>query len=340
MKKVFLYNLNVGSGVEYSGNVIAEWCKELPINFFEYKEQNPPCLSFDPLIEIKPDIIIINDNCPRVVEPPYYFKRCFPKTKVIYLTHGIKELYPPNNISNMYENYDRLLLYIATRDYFDIVVSFGYIKNDNEIPSYLKERFLKGCFPINPENYCVKTPWYNRKKLFCYVGQLNNLKFSLDFLKQLKDYDSIQIDCYGYMINSYINEEYQKAIKIKQINYKGLLEQEKVPEILNEYKYFILPHGRIKEIFNISLLQSMCCGTIPLVCNDRTADFDYTWIDWAHGLYTPHNTEEMLLKTITSPTLVEKDYSYLSNYISKQAKERFDYYKFKNEFQQMMKGWL
>jgi hypothetical protein len=275
-----------------------------------------------------------------VFEPPYYYKRFFPQTKVIYLTHGVKELYEPNKTANMFHNYDRMLLYIGVRDYFDMIVSFGYIKDDSDIPIYLKEKFFKGHFPINPERYSIKTPWSERKKLFCYVGQLNNLKFSLEFLKQLKHYEDIQIDCYGNIVHSNINEEYSNALNIKQINLKGYVEQDKVADVLNEYKYFVLPHGRIKEIFNITLLQSMCCGTIPLVCNDRTADFDYTWIDWAQGLYTPHNTENQLLRTLVSPTLVEKDYSYLSSDISRQAKARFDYNKFKNEFQQIIKGWL
>jgi hypothetical protein len=335
--KVLLYNLNIGSGVEYVGNVIAQWCKEIEgLEFYEHKIQDPPCLTVNSIVKYQPDVIIINDNCPRVYEGPYYYKRFFPEKKIIYLTHGIKELLPIQKSGNMFHNYDRILLYIGARDYFDYIISFNPI----DIPDHLVSKTLHGCFPVDPNEYKITTPWNERKKNFCYVGQINDLKFSLEFLKELKNYDDIIIDCYGNIHDQYINKEYKEALAIKQINYLGFLKQDQVSKILNEYKFYILPHGRVPEIFNITLLQSMFCGTIPLVCNDRKANFNYQWIDWAKGLYTPHDKEWQLLKTMSSQTVINGEYSNISMTISKEAQEKFNYNKFKNEFQQLLKGYI
>jgi len=92
------------------------------------------------------------------------------------------------------------------------------------------------------------------------------------------------------------------------------------------------------EIFNITLQQAINCGTIPLVLNDKTAQFDHSWLDWANGCIVPHDKEEHLFNTMKSITNTQYDYEYFSNIISDDIKNKFNYNKFKQTFQEMMKG--
>lgn len=334
--KVLLYNLNIGSGVEYTGNIIAQWCKEIEgIEFFEHKIQDPPCLTVNSIVNIQPDIIILNDNCPRVYEGSYYYKRFFPDKKIIYLTHGIKELNYVKHSGNHHYDYDRILLHIGARDYFDKIVSF---KNE-DVPEFLTNKVLYGCFPVNPTEYCIKTKWSDRKKDFCYIGQINKLKVSETFIRMMKEYSDIKIDFYGSIAENFLEKDCIDIIK-KSKTYFGEQAQKEIPNILNKYKYFVMPHGRMPEIFNISLLQAMNCGTIPLIMNDTDGNFDHSWLKWAEGLYIHHNTEDQLFKTLKNPILFDESNYKVSEDISNSVKTKFDYFKFKDEFQTLLKGWL
>jgi len=336
MKKVLLLNFDIGSGVEYVGNVISEWVKELDVKFHEYKIQNPACLVIDSFIEIKPDIVIINDRSPRLYEAAYYYKRFFPETKSIYFSHGIREISRPTS-SNNERREDEVLFYIFMRDYIDKVICLGNIDKAEE---FIKPKLLEGCFPVYPNDYRPKVQWDDRKKLFCYIGQINKLKISEDFIRLLPSNPDIKIDFYG-IINErgFLEKDCIDIIK-NSGNYFGPQPQETISDILNQYKYFVLPHGRIPEIFNITLLQAINCGTIPLLMNDRDADFDYTWCDWANEFVVPFNKESSILSAMKQLQNDTDDYTYMSYNISTKIQDKFSYWKFKNEFQTLLKGYV
>lgn len=335
MKKILLLNFDIGSGVEYVGNVIAEWIKEFDVEFLEYKVQNPACLVIDSFLKFKPDVVIINDRSARLYEPSYYYKRFFPETKSIYISHGIKEIAQPSSTGNNERREDEVLFYIFARDYMDTIISLG---DPIQAPDFIRSRLLKGCFPVYPNDYRPKIQWSHRKKNFCYIGQINKLKFSEDFIRLLKD--SPDIDLYGNVNeNGFLEKDCVNIIK----NYKGYFgqqPQETISDILNQYKYFVLPHGRMPEIFNITLQQAINCGTIPLLLNDQTSDFDHTWAQWASEFVIQFDKEEHLLSAMKELSKNQNDYTYMSYNISAKIQEKFSYWKFKNDFNKLMKGHL
>lgn len=337
MKKVSFLNFDCGGGVEYAGNIIAEWIKELDVDFKEYKIQNPACLVINELIAFKPDIVLFNDRPSRLYEAAYYYKRFNPKTKSIYFSHSVKEICPPTTKNNNEKREDEVLFYIFMRDYIDKVVCFG---DKNRGKDFIIPKLLGGCFPINPNVYYPKVKWVDRKKLFCYVGQINKLKFSEDFIRLMKRNPDIEIDMYGVINETgFLEQDCVDFLKTHK-NYFGPKPQEDIPDILNQYKYLVIPHGRMPEIFHITLLQAINCGTIPILMNDCEAQFDYTWADWATEFIIPCNKELELLTILRNLMKDESDYTYMSDKISKRSQEKFSYDKFKEEFQALLKGWL
>jgi glycosyltransferase involved in cell wall biosynthesis len=100
----------------------------------------------------------------------------------------------------------------------------------------------------------------------------------------------------------------------------------------------VLPHGRMSEIFNVTLLQAINCGTIPLLMNDVDANFDYTWCDWANGFVVPFNQERGMLSAMRQLQNEPNDYTYMSTNIASKIQDKFSYFSFKNKFQQLLKG--
>jgi len=83
--KIFYINLNVGSGIERTGNTILKMLGDYEV--FEYKWQNPPSLVISDIVKVNPDVILINEFYPRVLKAVYFYKMCNPTVKVIFINH-------------------------------------------------------------------------------------------------------------------------------------------------------------------------------------------------------------------------------------------------------------
>jgi glycosyltransferase involved in cell wall biosynthesis len=166
------------------------------------------------------------------------------------------------------------------------------------------------------------------------------LKISESFIRLLPSNPDIKIDFYGILNETGFLEKDCIDIIKNSGNYFGSQPQETIPDILNQYKYFVLPHGRMPEIFNITLLQAINCGTIPLLMNDRNSDFDYTWADWANEFVIPFNKENYMLSAMRQLQEENHDYTYLSKDISSNIQDKFSYWKFKNAFHNLVKGYI
>lgn len=335
MKKVLMVNLDVGSGIEYCGNIFTGWLREREDVILEViKDQNPSTIIVDQIIKILPDIIVLNEQFDRVFQAVYYYKKFNPRTKVLLLNHSWKNIMVKcedarNDIDSIKWQFNRTFF----DETCDIIINLNCKPKSVEWPLYVKNKMIDSYFPVD-QSFMNSMEWSSRKKMFLIFGSIGPLRISEEFISSI-DGTNLHIDCYGRMDGK---EEYMsKFNKCKELVYKGIVPQEKVSDVLNQYKYFIMPHNGT-EIFNISLLQAILCGTIPVVCNDRNSkNFDYTWIDWADGLYFGCYRTSDLVHNLLKLSAEKPDLSEVSNHISKLASEKFSYKKVKLIFSVAMK---
>ncbi len=323
--KILLINLNVGSAIEYLGNILHEWIEEIDqFEIYTYKDQTLSYITSKTIKDINPDIIIVNDYFRRIMDSVFYHK-LYNKCKIIYILHAWKSLESYAISNDINENY---LYKIFINECVDSIICINKMPDKKIINSNIN--FFNLYPPINPNIFHITTPWENRKKTFFYMGNILPHKLSLEFIQK----NNIDIDCYGKIFenNDYIKEFNNN----KHLRYCGYVKQDDVPQIMNQYKYYVLPHGEVYEPFNWTLLQAILCGCIPLVCNNRNSNkFDCTWIDWAESLYFGCNSINEL---ISNMYYLDNNinYSQLSEENSINAKNRFDYYNMKNIFKELL----
>jgi len=170
--------------------------------------------------------------------------------------------------------------------------------------------------PVSKKDYKIITPWKDRKKLFGHFGGVSENRLSQKFVDGIKHTD-IHIDYYGEDKENRLNQ-------IPNLIPHPRIKQEDMPVKLNEYKFFVLPHNG-SEVFFITLLQSIMCGTIPLVVNDKnTKNFDPRWIDWADKLYFGNDDVETFIQNLERLSQDTNDFAEISNSISYRAHLKFD----------------
>lgn len=332
MKKIFYHNYNVGSAIEQAGDIFFDWLKELKnIDIFVQKLQDQPSDIIKILVREKPDIIIINEYLNFSTESSYYYKELNPYTKIIHIEHIWKRFicYDGNDDHQMKSAYFR-------RNFYDSVDEI-FCLNQMSFACYPKVKNYY--YPTNPEIFNVIVPWGNRKNKFLYLGNLLPHKMSNEFIDKISKTDII-IDCYGRTFDEDEKEYTSKIRNCKNFNIIGLVPFSEVPKIMNNYKFFIMPHDGY-EPFNWTMLQCMFCGTIPLVVNDKNSSkFDPSWIDWAYGLHFSTNTVEEMINNIKQLNINDLEFKKYSEIISSTAQQKFDYYKFKKDFQETVKLYL
>ena len=296
--KLFYFNLDVGGGIQRTGDTIRSMIPEA----IEYSRQNPAFIIADELVKNKPDIVIINEAFPRVLEGTYYYYLAT-KPRVILINHCYSSLLKPrsNNKDQLFliKHFIRQIDYTMNLDYVPV-----QIKEPNVIPMY---------HPCNPK-FRLKIPWNERPKNCLYWGNLAAHKFNVEFLDLYKE-----IDLYGKILK---DGEYKDKI-LESGCYKGYLPEEKLVETINEYKYFVVPHNGY-EPFMLTLQEAMQCGTIPLVTNTRNYSNHY-WIDWARGLYLEFRNNKSLARWLRA----KHDLEQFSFYISNEINKRHNYDRFK-----------
>lgn len=308
-------NLNVGSGIEYVGEEFIKFTREVYKDINIISNQNPPYLLYKELMEFKPSIIILNEYYSRALEAVAYYKLSFPKTKIIFINHSSKI-----PLDNDIEKKDQ---YIGIRGiYKDIDYHIGLNGEGKDNPNIIDFGYM----PVNPDVYNITTKWENRVKKFIILGNINDQKISKKFVER----NSLHIDCYG--IN---NGDYKEFNNNPQLQFISHLNQYKVPEILNEYKYAIFPFGG-KEIFSISILQAALCGTIPIILNDSGKP----WSEWASGIIFESNNIDVFVENLKHINKNNPDMSRLSEHISSVAKNKYNYQNIKIKYQDILKSIL
>lgn len=334
MKKIFYINLNVGSAIEYAGNIFKEWLYQLPNSqVIEYKYQTLPHHTIETMTNIRPDLIVVNEFHPRIISAVASYKLMCPECRILFICHVWRDLVVSHDDCPEFHSY--------FLNKCDAVFCLNQMPENkaNELPFHLYNYY----YPTDPHYFRNIIPFNDRTKEFCYIGNLLPHKFDAAFITAIHDYAwNISIDCYGRhfdTLEGYCAAEmelYNEAIDdCWQISHLGELNQYDVGKTFNEYKYFVLPHNGY-EPFNFTLLQAVFCGTIPLVLNDRESEtYDGTWLDWAKGLYLGTGLLDDYAINLAKIHNLKPDMSDLSILITDRAEKRFNYEIMMNEFKEV-----
>ena len=321
---IMLIAPNVGSGLEYVGNTFKEYtkdfCKKYNAKYSEYTHQNPPELIFEELFTTKPDVVVLNDIFTNPIQAMVFYKVINPKFITILINHGQDFRFLRQSGYPVTQHY-------ALEAYSKELYGLLNVNGVNHMPLSTTTLSKTTYMPVSNKEYCYITD-FSKRKMFCYFGNPYPHKLSAEFLTSLVKTD-LQIDIIGNIeiVNKNYPEHYkliQNAINTGHIKHKGYYPQDKMGDAFNQYKYFVLPHNG-HEPFNLCLLQSMLCGTIPLVVNNREAENskDYNWIDWANNFYIEFQTVNNLLTFMSKINSFEKKAIDISKNLAINARIEF-----------------
>jgi len=152
----------------------------------------------------------------------------------------------------------KLLFYLNNKLIY-LFADYIFVPND-EIKKYINEKFNASLDKINIiENYIsneffkITLNSVNKSNKFLYIGRINYQKLDKEFLKIVEKMN-IEIDLYGNIEDKNVIEEN------KFLKYKGIIINENIPKIIQNYKYYILL-SKIDQNPK-SVLEAMKCGLI------------------------------------------------------------------------------
>lgn len=339
MLKVFYTNLNVGSAIEYSGNIFRKELEKIEgLDIFEYKNQDNEIRTFNELLQQKPDIILINSLYPRITRAVSYYLELYPDTNVVVILRTFEEM---KEFVNPSYGDDRDNTSGMQRDLLkkaDYIIPINLFNRSSDEVRHFSDKIIRGIGFCDKELFPNSVEWKKRPKKYCSIGSLNSHKVSEEFLRSVRRTNFV-IDMYGTRKNQ--SPLYREIFdQCENINYMGEIPQEDVGKVLNLYKYYILPHNGYEPLCN-SLMQAISCGTIPLVVNNRESkSFDPRWIDWAEGLYFGCNTVDELLKNMRRIEKDNEDLTSISKHISSELHKKYDYKDFIQQFKDIFEDYI
>lgn len=335
--KVLLFNFTSGSGVETTGNVLASMFEGYN-NFYLYQLQNPPCLISEEIERIHPDIIIINEFYPRIMHSVYYYKMHNPKTKVIYINHCYQNLTKyPSETWDSTDGDGSILVNRFIQNTADHIINLNYHPKEISYPDSIAYKIIDASFPIKDE-FTITKKWINRPLDFMFFGGIIPLKFDGEFVKKIAK-TTLQVDIYGKWIDKMIGttdyDAYKKSIlESRNVHYRGYIEQNKLVDTLNQYKFFVTPHNG-PEPFMIALAEATRCGCIPMITNDRKRD-NSGWINWANGCTLEYSSVDKMIEKMQYFQQIKNNgdlmqsLDNISENVSKDMSNRTSYTRFKS----------
>ena len=293
--KIYVYNLDVGSGIERAGNMVVEILHEYyPI---EYRYQNPPCIMVKNLAQIKPDVIFINEYYPRIIKTVYHYQIYYPDTVVTLLNHCYDFLTNlPLDTEEDNPRVDRdgaVLVNYWINNEIDHIINLNHQPPDEEYPERFRHKVFNRYFPIH-EKFTRTRAWDRRQNDFFYFGGIAPHKFSEEFVDKILGKKHI-VEMFGRPPDGE-DEYFKKITSSPNIRYTGFVPEEKLVSRLNSYRFMIVPHEG-DEPFNLAIAEAIRCGCIPMIVNDRTEP-NATWIDWAEGCYMEFQNVDDLIKAM------------------------------------------
>ncbi len=294
--KIFYFNLNVGSGIERTGNTVLKMLSGLEV--VNYKLQNPPCITLPVLVQEKPDVIILNEFYARVIKAIYYYCIINPQCRFILLNHCSDLLHamPFPKTWNRTDSDGVALINALIRNHTYGVFNLNH--NPKPYPDFHKEPIYDLLHPIDNKFKWVK-PWSERTIDFMYFGYMSPHKFSKEFIEKIKT-TNLEVHMYGPGMKDQTREYTQLVEGCKNLIWEGFISEEDLVDTLNDCKYMIVPHDG-KEPFNLCVAQAIRCGVVPLIIHRGE------WLEWAEGCFRGFPSVDTLLKDMTDYVTTHKD---------------------------------
>ena len=229
-------------------------------------------------------------------------KKINPKAKLIIRTGYTASLFdkqggkdPSINLKREKKAYKKcdfaLVTSQADKDY--IIKKFSLSKEKIKvIANYVDTDLFK---PISLEKYENK---------IIFIGRFYNPEKNITSLIEALKGSGIELDIIGRPKNTSGIENLSKENKVK-INFLGIIPNEQIPEILNQYKIFVLPS--LYEGMPKALLEAMSCGLACIATN--VAGNREVIKDNENGLLcetSPQSLREAITKLIDNNDLIEK----------------------------------
>lgn len=331
--KTVLFNLNVGSAIEQSGLEIYSWLKD-KIDIKIYSSQTKEDHTFQYLLSEKPDAVIINGEFGRIITPIYYYKQLYKYTKIVLISRTYEEM--KKALDGKKDVYSQRFKFFLKEE-CDYILPVNLCERVKDIEE-VKNKVID-CCGINDENrFFIKKPWSQREKKFLILGSLNPHKLSKNFLEKIQETE-ISIDCYGSTRNQ---PDWYKPLfeSCKNLNYLGMVPFEEVPDVLNEYKYYLLPHDGMEPFCN-SLQQAILCGVLPLVLDDYCEYISGRyWLEWAKDFY--FGTKDLSSYINNIEELDKEDFPF-GEIISEKNREnmikKYGVWRWKDKFIKILEDW-
>lgn len=172
----------------------------------------------------------------------------------------------------------------------ELELKYGFA-NVHYMPNY-KE--IKNNFSQNIPQF------YSKKVKFVFLSSIRDVKgvatMVLVFKKVLEKYPEATLDIYGPIRKDFDITIFDKIKNIPQINYKGVVENEKVIEILSKYHVFIFPTEADTEGFPAVLIEAYFAGLV-VVASDINFNTEIVK-DNINGWTFPTGNKTMFKKTI------------------------------------------
>lgn len=334
--KIFYFNIDVGSGIESIGDSILDMIPE-EHEVLNYKNQNPPTEILPKIYDFDPDIILMNEAMMRYLVTVGLYKSMRPECRIIIVNHTFNFLKAlpldkenpnkyPNDISN-----DEIVAINKAVFNTDVIININpYDNSDKLLHEKIVKRKVDKLFFIR-DKFEYKRDFRKRKDFF-YLGNICNEKFSKSFIKSIEGTD-ITIDVYGKIFPTK-DEEYKNLIKnSKNINYMGYCPEEKIVDVMNNYRFFVSPRAR-DEPFMTVMAEAITCGCIPLVSQEYKFG-NKNWLEHYKDFIVEYNFEAEMLRRMLL-YLEIKDDSELVNTLrktsiknSKKCKENHDANRFR-----------
>lgn len=162
---------------------------------------------------------------------------------------------------------------------------------------------------IDCDLFSPKKVFSERKERFLFVGRLDEQKNLRNLLLAFKEMD-IGIDLYG--VGAMEEELKSMILEEDDIVLKGKVSNDKLADIYNDYKYFILPS--LYEGMPKTLLEAMACGC---VCFGTNVEGIREVLDGQNGILLSSTDSDSIKNTITKIVKAPSDEVHLEKYGNK-----------------------
>jgi glycosyltransferase involved in cell wall biosynthesis len=164
----------------------------------------------------------------------------------------------------------------------------------------------------------TSTPWRGLDVLLMAMEQIKTDKVELDI------YSSTQIygDVFKQTFDNQFTSLYDKAKKIKNVNYKGYLNHKELMKILHTYDVYVHP-STFEETFCIAAMESLACGLVVI-----TTDFGALYETCAEfPIYVPYLEDKKYLAKKFAKTIDSVLPTFINSINAEDMKFQMEYYR-------------